>query len=57
MMTNWRMHILCWLPKATNPQSVYIILIAFPLQQWMLNAPQRYVVRTLPVVLIHSVNA
>jgi hypothetical protein len=31
----WRMHIACWIPKATNTQSEYIILIAFPLQQWL----------------------
>jgi len=32
-MTIWRMHTACWLPKATNTHSVYVILIAFPLQQ------------------------
>ena len=29
-----RMRIACWIPKATNTHSVYVILIAFPLQQW-----------------------
>jgi hypothetical protein len=24
-----------WIPKATNKHSQYVILIAFPLQQWM----------------------
>ena len=33
-MTIWRTHIACWLSKATNPHSVYVTLIAFPLQQW-----------------------
>jgi hypothetical protein len=28
-----RMHILCWIPTATNTHSQYVILIAFPLQQ------------------------
>jgi hypothetical protein len=30
-MTIWR--IACWIPKATNTHSEYVILIAFPLQQ------------------------
>ena len=34
-MTIWCMHISCWIPKATNRHSEYIILIAFPLQQWL----------------------
>ena len=28
------MRIGCWKPKATNTHSEYVILIAFPLQQW-----------------------
>jgi hypothetical protein len=28
------MRIACWLPKTTNTHSEYLILIAFPLQQW-----------------------
>ena len=31
----WRIRISCWIPKATNTHSQYIILIAFPLQQWL----------------------
>jgi len=34
-MTIWHMHIACWIPKATNTHSEYIILTAFPLQQWL----------------------
>ena len=33
-MTMWRMRIACWIPKATNTHSQYVIIIAFPLQQW-----------------------
>jgi len=33
-MTIWRMPIACCIPKATNTHSQYVILIAFPLQQW-----------------------
>jgi len=34
-MTIWRMHIACSIPKARNTHSKYIILIDFPLQQWL----------------------
>jgi hypothetical protein len=29
------MRIACWIPKATNTHSLYIILNAFPLRQWL----------------------
>jgi hypothetical protein len=32
-MTIWCIRIACWIPKATNTLSEYVILIAFPLQQ------------------------
>jgi hypothetical protein len=32
-MTIWRMRLACWIPKATNTHSQYVIFIAFPLQQ------------------------
>jgi len=31
-MIIWGMRIACWIPKATNTHSEYVILIAFPLQ-------------------------
>jgi hypothetical protein len=34
-MTIWRMSIACWIPKATNTHTGYVILIAFPHQQWL----------------------
>jgi hypothetical protein len=34
-MTQWRMRIACWIPKATNTHSEYEILIAVILQQWL----------------------
>jgi hypothetical protein len=34
-MKTWCMRIACWIPKATNTHSEYVILIAFPLQQWL----------------------
>ena len=30
-----RMRFPCWIPKATNTYSECVILIAFPLQQWL----------------------
>jgi hypothetical protein len=32
-MTIWRMRIACWVRKATNTHSEYVILNVFPLQQ------------------------
>jgi hypothetical protein len=32
-MTIWYMRNACWIPKATNTHSEYVILIAFPVQQ------------------------
>jgi len=32
-MTVWLMHIACWITKATNTHSEYVILIAFLLQK------------------------
>jgi hypothetical protein len=34
-MKIWRMLIKSWIPKATDRYSEYIILIAFPLHQWL----------------------
>jgi len=34
-MTTWSMRMECWITKATNTLSEYVILIVFPLQQWL----------------------
>jgi hypothetical protein len=34
-MTIWCMYIVCSVPKATNTDSECVILIAFPVQQWL----------------------
>jgi len=34
-MTLWRMFLACGTPKATNTHSECVILIAFPLKQWL----------------------
>ena len=33
--TLWSIRIACWIPKATNTQSEYVILIAFSVQEWL----------------------
>jgi hypothetical protein len=38
-MTIWRMRITCWIPKATDTHSEYVLLIAFPLHNICKNAP------------------
>jgi len=30
-----RMSLACWMPKATDTHSEYVILVAFPRQQWL----------------------
>jgi hypothetical protein len=34
-MTIWRMRFACWLNRATNTLSGCVVIIAFPLQQWL----------------------
>jgi hypothetical protein len=31
----WRMRFACWITKATDTHSEYVIVIAFPQQQWL----------------------
>jgi hypothetical protein len=50
------MRIACWIPEATNTQSEYVIIIAFPLQKWLHDASHYYVVHTLPAVFIFTWN-
>jgi len=35
MVEPWRMRMACWIHKATDAYSEYVILINFPLQQWL----------------------
>ena len=44
-----------WVPRATNRHTKYVILIAFPLQQWLQESASCYVIRTLPV-LFHDIS-
>ena len=45
----WRMRIVCWIAKATETHSEYVILVAFPRQQWLRERARYYVyIRTFP---------
>jgi hypothetical protein len=43
-MTILFMRIACWIPKATNTHSECVILIACPLQQWLLERASAFIV-------------
>ena len=42
-MTIWRMRIACWIHKATNTHSEYVMLIAFPIRQWLYGRVSTYI--------------
>jgi len=46
------MRIACWVSKAINIYTKYVIFIDFTLQQWLHNTPHCYVVCTSPVLFI-----
>ena len=48
---DWSKRIACWILKATNTLSEYVILIAFPLHQWLHERSAVFVIRTLLVLL------
>jgi hypothetical protein len=50
-MAMWRMWIACSIPEATNTHSEYTILLLFHCNNGCMEAPQCYVIRTLPVSL------
>jgi len=54
-MTIWRMRIACWITKATNTHthSQYVILTAFPRQQWLRERASTCVILTLPVFFLN----
>jgi hypothetical protein len=57
-MTTWRMCIACWITQATNTNSEYVILIAFPLQQCLNESASMLYVHCLSCLfknsLLHS---
>jgi len=53
-MTKWRVYIARWIPKATNAYSEYVIVIAFPLEQWLHErAPMLRYTYIACVVMVH----
>ena len=54
-MAIWRMRIECWIIKATNTHSDYLILIAFPQQQWSYERASLLRYSTLPLFNIISI--
>ena len=60
-MTKWCMRTACWMLKATITHSQYVLLVAFPLQQWLHEcAPMlrytytAYFVQVYIEVLLHN---
>jgi len=51
-MTIWHMHLACWIPKATNMHSEYVILIDFLLQQLLPKCIAVFAVHT-PLVCLY----
>ena len=51
-----RMRFACWITKATDTHSEYVILLLFHRNNSYANAPQYYVQRALPVLLILCVS-
>ena len=49
-MALWRMHVAWWIPNATDTRSKYVMLIAFPLQQWLQECALMLRYTTLPVL-------
>jgi len=50
-MTTWRMRFECWIPKATNAHSEYVIIIVLYGYNGSTNASGCYIIRTLHVLL------
>ena len=51
----WHMCISCWIAKATNTHSEYVIIIAFPLQQWLHESAS--VLRHMQIAFIVIINS
>ena len=54
--TIWSMRISRCVPKAKNKHSEYVILIAFPLQQWLQERASMYLGLSCPLHLKSNVN-
>jgi hypothetical protein len=56
-MTIWHMLIASWIPKATNTHSEYVIIIAFPLQQWLVKHASMLHIYKSPVLFLLTLPA
>jgi len=60
-MTIQHMHFACWIPKATDTHSEYVIFIAFPPQQWLHEhasmLPYTHTVCIVTCYLLYAVSA
>jgi hypothetical protein len=54
-MTIWRMRIACWITKSINTHTGCVILLAFPLQQWLRESSLMASYSTLPVLLYATI--
>jgi len=54
--TTWRMRIAWWIPKAIDKQSEYVILIAFPQQQWLYESARILRYSYTADLLLHAVS-
>jgi hypothetical protein len=51
----WRMRIACCITKATNTHSGYVIIIDFPLQQWLHKRASVLRYRYIACLVYHSI--
>ena len=56
-MIIWRMCMACWVTKATNTHSEYVILTVFHDKNGCMNGPEYYIIRALSVLLSSWVDA
>jgi hypothetical protein len=54
-MALWRMRIACWMPKATNTHSKYVLLLFLHCNNGCTNGPKCYFTRNLAVSIISYV--
>jgi len=56
-MTIWLMRIACWILKSTDTHPEYVILIAFPLQQWLQKRSLIFCCTYIAVLIINTSNS
>ena len=46
------MHFAFWITKATDIDSEYVTLVAFPRREWIHDGSQYYVIRAVPILFL-----